>query len=401
MAAAALAEELHAKATASGAEDVWVRVEDAHLDEYRAAHGGSASRREGDHRRVMLAIRVDGRWSTEITEGGPVPVSAVRSAGMDHAGLVRQTVLDPVTGRPCPEVLGAESQETASRVTVLAAGRLTSWEHTRRRLWHWVGGTGGNHVEGAVVWGDRLPDPAVPRAERIELLATRESGRVPRGRMRVLLRPAVAMHLVDLLASMLNGQNALAGMRVLRQRVGRRIAAPIVTVVDDAGLAGPQGALLDDENTPTGRNVLVDAGVLRGFLHSRATAAACESEPNGCAVRHLPEGPVLPGARGFHLVPGAGGDLRALLGDGVEAVAVSRPAVRHGGGKRIRLDVFGWLVRDGQRTVAIGPVPVEVGLFEWLRSVVACGDLLHHSALFRGLAAPAMLLSEADIGGVA
>ena len=216
--------------------------------------------------------------------------------------------------------------------------------------------------------------------------------------MPVLLRPCVAMHLVDPLASMLNGRNVLAGMRMLRDRVGRRIAAPGVMVVDDGGLDGPHGALVDDEGVPTARNVLLESGVLRGFLHSRATAAACGTVPNGCAVRSLPGGHVGPGVRGFALLPGDEQRLRERLDTGLEAVAVSRPAVRCVDGKRLRLEVFGWLVRDGQRHRPVGPVPIEVGLFGWLRSVVACGPTLHHSAVFRGLAAPALLLSECDVG---
>jgi predicted Zn-dependent protease len=334
--------------------------------------------------------------TTDVADGSPHAAYSFPT-GMDHAELVRETVGDAVTGRRCPHVLGAQSQEIYTTVTVLAAGQLTRWQHTQRRLWHWAGGAGGNHLEGAVTWGHQLPDPATPRTERIELLAAREGVAAIRGRMPVLLRPTVALHLVDLLASMLNGQNLLGGMRMLRERVGRRIAAPTVTVVDDAGLSGPHGALLDDENTTTGRNVLLDAGVLRGFLHSKATAKACASEPNACAVRALPGGPVVPGVRGFALLPGPEADLRGLLGDGVEAVAVSKPAVRCAGGRRIRLEVFGWLVRDGQRTASIGRTHIEVGLFEWLRAVRRCGAPLHHSTVFRGLAAPPVLLADADV----
>jgi predicted Zn-dependent protease len=348
---------------------------------------------------VTVALRLGVRWITELTEGAaalgtvpPAPSSA------QPAEQVRQTVLDPGTGRCCPEVLGAEYQQTVTSVTVLVGTELTEWQHTHRRLWHWVSGTGGNHLEGMVTWGDQWPDPAVLRAQRGALLTVRDTGGPLHGRMPVLLQPCVAMHLVDLLASMLNGRNALTGMQMLRERVGRRIAAPAVTVVDDGGPDGPYGALVDDEGVPTGRNVLVESGILRGFLHSRATAAACATPPNGCAVRSLPGGPVGPGVRGFALLPGVEQQLRERLGTGLEAVAVSRPAVRGAGGKRIRLEVFGWLVRDGQRDRPVGPVPLEVGLFGWLRSILACGPSLHHSAVFRGLAAPAVLLSEVAVG---
>ncbi|HEX4099651.1 MAG TPA: metallopeptidase TldD-related protein [Pseudonocardiaceae bacterium] len=398
-AAVLLAEELAAKAVAADADEVRIWVEDSCSTEYRLSHDDAVTQRTGTHRRVTVTSRLGARWTTELIEGAAPPqADPLVATRARSAERVRATVLAPATGRICPHVLGAEYKETCTSVTALVGTELTEWCHTHRRLWHWVGGVGGNHLEGGITWGDQLPDPAVPRAERGELLAVRGAGGHVHDRMPVLLRPCVAMHLVDPLASMLNGRNVLAGMRMLRDRVGRRIAAPGVMVVDDGGLDGPHGALVDDEGVPTARNVLLESGVLRGFLHSRATAAACGTVPNGCAVRSLPGGHVGPGVRGFALLPGDEQRLRERLDTGLEAVAVSRPAVRCVDGKRLRLEVFGWLVRDGQRHRPVGPVPIEVGLFGWLRSVVACGPTLHHSAVFRGLAAPALLLSECDVG---
>jgi PmbA protein len=410
--AARLAEELAAQAgSVPGADEVRIWVEDSRWTEHRISYDSTVTQRSGTHRRVTVVFRVGERWVTEVLEGAAPSTRAAGTAPRlpsprpaQPAERMRQMVLDPATGRPSPEVLGAEYGESATAVTVLAGTGLTAWEHTHRRLWHWIGGTGGNYLEGTLTWADRLPDPALPRTERAELLAARGTAGQARGaggwvldRMPVLLRPCVALHLVDLLASVLNGRNVLTGMRMLRERVGQRIATPAVTVVDDGGLNGPYGALVDDEGVPTARNVLLEAGVLRGFLHSQATAAACGTRPNGCAVRNLPGGLAGPGVRGFALLPGDGVRLRERLGTGLEAVAVSRPGVRCGGGKRLRLGVFGWLVRDGQRHCPVGPVFLEVGLFGWLRSVVACGPSLHHSAVFRGLAAPAVLLSEAVV----
>jgi TldD protein len=56
-------------------------------------------------------------------------------------------------------------------------------------------------------------------------------------------------------------------------RLGERVAAPAVTVVDDGTLPGRRGSLnVDDEGTPTGRTVLIENGILRGYLQDRLNA---------------------------------------------------------------------------------------------------------------------------------
>ncbi|MEM4389620.1 MAG: TldD/PmbA family protein [Candidatus Micrarchaeia archaeon] len=66
----------------------------------------------------------------------------------------------------------------------------------------------------------------------------------------------------------------MAGDSILEDMVGRRVAAECVTIVDDPSRAGALGGYaFDDEGTRARRKVLVEDGVLRGFLHSRETAA--------------------------------------------------------------------------------------------------------------------------------
>jgi TldD protein len=56
-------------------------------------------------------------------------------------------------------------------------------------------------------------------------------------------------------------------------RLGEQVAAPAVTVVDDGTLPGRRGSLnVDDEGTPTGRTVLIENGMLRGYLQDRLNA---------------------------------------------------------------------------------------------------------------------------------
>jgi PmbA protein len=182
--------------------------------------------------------------------------------------------------------------------------------------------------------------------------------------------------------------------------VGRRIGSPVITLVDD-GLpgGGPWGATADAEGTPTRRNVLIEDGVLRGFLHTRATARACGQEANGGAVQRRLGGRVRPGPRGLS-IPGSAGvdELRAQLGDGLEAVAAVGPARVVGTRGDFTVPAVGWEVVGGQRWRAFGPVVIGCRLFAALRGIEGCGADLIHSTVLSGVAAPSLLLAEGTAG---
>jgi TldD protein len=83
------------------------------------------------------------------------------------------------------------------------------------------------------------------------------------------------------------GTSAFAG------RMGQRVAAPGVTVFDDGSIPGRRGSLtVDDEGTPTQRNVLIEDGILVGFMQDRMNARLMGVPATGNGRRqsyaHLP-----------------------------------------------------------------------------------------------------------------
>ena len=55
--------------------------------------------------------------------------------------------------------------------------------------------------------------------------------------------------------------------------LGKRVASDVCTIVDDGTLPGRRGSLnMDDEGTPTGRTVLIERGILRGYITDKFNA---------------------------------------------------------------------------------------------------------------------------------
>ncbi|MEP0560077.1 MAG: metallopeptidase TldD-related protein, partial [Qipengyuania citrea] len=72
------------------------------------------------------------------------------------------------------------------------------------------------------------------------------------------------------------GTSAFAG------RIGERVAAPGVTVIDDGSMADRRGSLsIDDEGTPTRETVLIEDGILRGYMQDRLNARLMGVEATG------------------------------------------------------------------------------------------------------------------------
>ncbi|HVN85231.1 MAG TPA: metalloprotease TldD [Candidatus Binatia bacterium] len=76
-------------------------------------------------------------------------------------------------------------------------------------------------------------------------------------------------------------------------RIGEQVASPLCTVVDDGTIANRRGSLnIDDEGTPTGRTMLIEKGILRGYLQDRMNARLMKMPLTGNGRResfaHIP-----------------------------------------------------------------------------------------------------------------
>jgi TldD protein len=125
---------------------------------------------------------------------------------------------------------------------------------------------------------NRAIDSALAQA-----LTNLDSVAAPAGEMQVVLGPGwpgVLLH--EAIGHGLEGDFNRKGTSAFSGRIGERVAAPGVTVVDDGAMNQRRGSLtIDDEGTPTGRTTLIEDGILKGYLQDRLNARLMGMEPTG------------------------------------------------------------------------------------------------------------------------
>ena len=121
-------------------------------------------------------------------------------------------------------------------------------------------------------------DEAIRQAE-----VNLESKPAPAGEMKVVLGPGwpgIILH--EAIGHGLEGDFNRKKTSAFHNLIGQKIANENVTVVDDGTISSRRGSLtIDDEGTPSARNVLIQNGILKNFMQDRMNAKLMKVEPTG------------------------------------------------------------------------------------------------------------------------
>lgn len=111
------------------------------------------------------------------------------------------------------------------------------------------------------------------------------ANRAPSGKLPVVFHPRTSSLLIhEALGHNAEADHVLSGESILEGKLGQKIAADCVTVIDDGTIEGAWGSYrYDSEGTPAQRRVIIENGVLKGYMHSLETATRFGVPPNGSA----------------------------------------------------------------------------------------------------------------------
>jgi TldD protein len=182
----------------------------------------------------------------------------------------------------------------------------------------------------------------------------------PAGTMTVVLGPGwpgILLH--EAIGHGLEGDFNRKGTSAFSGRIGERVAAPGVTVVDDGTIARRRGSLnIDDEGNPTQCNVLIENGVLKSYLQDSLNARLMKVAPTGNGRResyaHIP----MPRMTNTYMLNGPNGGIHpqeiiASVKNGLYAVNFGGGQVDITSGKFVFSASEAYMIEDGRLTYPV------------------------------------------------
>ena len=381
------------------------------------------------------------RTAAQIASGGgrPAPVGLelrrggnrypVATLSLDVAGETKRELLaraDEVARAKDPRIVRVDcsiSEEIRELLVATSDGRMS---HDRQPLIRFglraiaeqngkrqSGSSGGGGRLGMEYFDGKPPEWHAEEAVRqaLSLLDAREA---PAGEMEVVLAPGdsgILLH--EAVGHGLEADFNRKKTSNYTDQIGNRVASELCTVVDDATLAFGRGTInVDDEGFEPTRAVLIENGILRGYMHDRHSAGFFHTDPSGNGRRESFKSHPMPRMTNTLLLAG-----KDHPDDIVKSVKRGIYAKRFGGGQ---VDISNgdfvfsltesYLIEDGKLTAPLKDVNLIGNGPEVMRKVVMLGTDMEISdgiwtcgkdgqSVPVGVGCPTVKISAVTVGG--
>jgi PmbA protein len=221
--------------------------------------------------------------------------------------------------------------------------------------------------------------------------------KVPTQKVPVVFDPITARSLISNIFQAADGEEIYRRASFLAGKLGERVAAETVTVIDDGTIPGLFGTSpFDDEGVPSRRTVVIDRGVLRNYLLNSYTARKLGMKTTGNAARGI-TGNASIGHGNLYLEKGERAPEEIIRGirNGLYVTELIGSGVNIVNGDYSRGAVGLW-IENGEFAYPVSEITIASNLSQMLMDVQAAGSDLE----FRGsVASPTLLIGEMTISG--
>ena len=252
-------------------------------------------------------------------------------------------------------------------------------------------------------------DEAVDRA-----LIQFEAVRPPAGEMPVILAAgASGILLHEAIGHGMEADFNRKGTSIYTDMIGKKVAEPFVTVVDQADIPRERGALnYDDEGNKAGRTVMVEDGILKSYLHDEISAKQYDLNPTGSGRRQSYKYSPMPRMTCTFMEDGphTKDEIIAAVDHGIICETYTNGQVQIGAGDYTFYVKNGWLVENGKVTAPIKDVNIIGNGPESLKRITmvandaqldtggwTCGKNGQSVPVSQGI--PTVLVSKMTVGG--
>ncbi len=229
-------------------------------------------------------------------------------------------------------------------------------------------------VDGITAWEQDYDCMALARQLGHKLEKARTLTTLPPGKMPLIFSPSAALVLALPLMAGIDGKNVYTGISPMTGKTGQKLFDEKVTLVDDGTLDGRFGsAPYDDEGVPHRRNVLIEQGVLRGFIYDLKTAAQSGVESTGNGARGLFNPPA---PAPTNLILGAGDTPLADIVAGIDRGLLVEEVLGLGQGNVISGAfsnplALAFKIEKGQLVGRVKDVSIADNIYDLLKNVAA------------------------------
>jgi TldD protein len=212
---------------------------------------------------------------------------------------------------------------------------------------------GGGRIALDFFMGEKSPEYFAREAGR-QAIVQLNAVDAPAGEMTVVLGPGwpgILLH--EAVGHGLEADFNRKGVSAFSGRIGQQVASPLCTVIDDGSIGSRRGSLnVDDEGTPTQRNVLIENGVLRGYLQDQLAARLMKSASTGSGRRESYQQIPMPRMTNTFMLAGESdpGDIVRSVSRGVYCAAFGGGSVDITSGNFVFTATESYLIEDGKLT---------------------------------------------------
>ena len=220
-------------------------------------------------------------------------------------------------------------------------------------------------------------------------------------RASVIFDPDVSYAILLGIVQAINGERVLQGASFLANKMGQKIAAELVSLIDDGTVPkGLRSKPFDGEGVPTQKRMIVDSGVLKGFMYNTMVAKRAGAESTGNAYREgyrdLPE----IGQHNFFMSAGKNTvhDIIEVTQKGLYLKDVTGYGINPVNGN-FSGGASGFWVENGKIVFPVKGLTIAGSAFEMLNGIDMVADDLDMNRGFAGISTPTFRIKEMQIGG--